>query len=464
MGKKGKKAKQKARASNNEDEEHEQMKGLMEWMGSTQNTIQAATTIDDKSKTFSIGGREVSTDVFISTRDHADKAMVTKFGGISAGENNSNNNNNNNNSSNDDVVAADFPTREELFDAAYKGCEQVALKYYQNQHDYPQALYSRMNTHCGWEFAKKVARDAANDAYEESSSKKSRHHHRNRNLYYPTGSLIKICDLVSRPELNGIYGIIQKFHNDLERYEVAPSRHRHRHRGSTKKQTIAIKPENVTTEAIVTPSDEGFRKDRIHKNVAFWPSVRRGDCNSDPSTAAAGTKISVEDIAVQGFDDWPDDWTEEERYLIDQWGWKEPKLLSGIENNGCAKPDFQMYFDVADRESTTNDIANVIANNVPDYEHQKIGLVAKRNTIRGVCILLYSPTKSTIFSSGFGAPGMPGGGPGPGGSDPFLSGNPDRSFSLEQIRDVLHFQRTPQGRRQYRNHDDPKHRVFGDIR
>ena len=319
-----------------------------------------------------------------------------------------------------------------------------------------------MNTHCGWEFAKKVARDAANDTYEEPSKSC---HHRNHNLYYPTGSLIKICDLISRPELNGIYGIIQKFHTDLERYKVAPSRHRHRR--STKKQIIAIKPENLTIEAIVTPSDEGFRKDRIHKNFAFWPSVR-GDCNSGPTTAAAGTaagtKMSVEDIAVQGFDDWPDDWTEEERYLIDRWGWKEPKLLSGIENNGCAKPDFQMYFDVADRESTINDIANAIANNVPDYEHQKIDMAAKRNTIRGVCILLYSPTKSTIFSSGFGAPGMPGGGPGPGGSDSTMSGNPDRSFSLEQIRHVLHFQRTPQGRRQYRNHDDPKHRVFGDMR
>ena len=434
MGKKGKKTKKKTQASN-EDAELEQMKGLMERMGSTQNEIQAATTIDDTSNTFSIGGREVPQNVFLSTRGHADKAIVTKFG-----------------------LPAERNNKEELFDAAYKGCEPVALEYYRTQHDYPQELYSRMNTHCGWEFAKQVAHDAANDMYEESLSRKSRHHC-NRILH--TGSLIKICDLVSRPELNGIYGIIHKFHIDLERYEVAPSRHCHRR--STEKKTIAIKPENVTTEAVVTPSDAGFRKDRIHKNVAFWPSVRRGDCNSGPATAG-GAEMSVEDIAVQGFDDWPDDWNEEERYLIDRWGWKEPKLLSGIENNGCAKPDFQMYFDVADRNSTINDIANAIANNVPNYEHQKIGLAAKRNPIRGVCILLYSPTKSTIFSSGFDAPGMPGGGPGPGGSTPIMSGNPDRSFSLEQIRHVLHFQRTPQGLHQYRNHDDPKHRVFGDMR
>jgi hypothetical protein len=271
---------------------------------------------------------------------------------------------------------------------------------------------------------------------------------------HSVGSLIKICDLVSRTELNNTYGLIKKFHSELGRYEVLPADRRH---GCNQRKPVAIKPENITTVSIVTPSDEkAFRKDRVHQCVAFWPIVKRATDNTDgKKTSAAAT-----DIAVQGFDDWPDDWAKERKYLINKWGWKDPQLLSGIENEGSAKADFQMYFDAADGTSTINEIANAISCNLPDYEHHKCSNIAREiNKIRGVCILMYSPTAMTFGCSGF---------PGQEGqeyteSDPIMSGNSDRIFSLEQLRDVLHFQRTSHGRRQYQDHDNPMHRMYGGM-
>jgi hypothetical protein len=65
---------------------------------------------------------------------------------------------------------------------------------------------------------------------------------------------------------------------------------------------------------------------------------------------------------------------------------------------GQAKPDFQMYFDCADTTSPLNYIATTIYNLLPSYEQRKV-LRPSGKTIRGPCVLCFSPMKSTTFSS-----------------------------------------------------------------
>lgn len=247
---------------------------------------------------------------------------------------------------------------------------------------------------------------------------------------YSAGSLVMILGLQAKPSLNGQFGVVKKFHTDKGRYEITPSR------GSG---TLAIKPSNLSQESVVKPKDAGFQE-RKHQIAAFWP-----------------TKFG-NDIPIQGFVDWPTDWEEEKQYLKEKFQWTKPTLLSGIENAGSAKPEFQMYFDAGDKESPHNAVAQAIMNLLPIYELGKIGDAAN-STLRGVCVLVYSPMKSTITNFGTAAIGM---GDQPGVSE-LTSGNASRKFSLEQLRAVLEFHQTSAAKAQYDAHDNPMHRMFGDM-
>lgn len=237
---------------------------------------------------------------------------------------------------------------------------------------------------------------------------------------FKIGSLIKLVGLEAMPELNGQLGVIKHYHNDKGRYEVIPSR------GS---ETWAIKPCNLTQDGITTDKDASFREQK-HQIMAFWPAV------------------DGKEIPVQGFDDWPEDWIEEKAYLKRTLNMKKPTIVSGIENEGSAKPDFQMYFDGGDDESPENKVAQAFGKLLPGYEWAKVNPSFRGKPIRGVCILVYSPMKSTFYSSGL---------------PPMISGDPNRQFSLEQLREVLKFHTTKRARAQYKAHDRPMHRMFGDL-
>ena len=224
------------------------------------------------------------------------------------------------------------------------------------------------------------------------------------------GSIVKFTGLQAKPELNGHFGIVKQFLEDKGRYEILPSRG---------KRSLAIKPINLTYKSVVTPNDDGYREQK-HQVAAFWP-------------------ITQKSLPVQGFEDWPTDWTQEERYLQRKLGWKTPALLSGIESEGAAKPDFEMYFDADDHESPPNTVAQAIADLLPEYERFKVS--SDLSQIRGVCILVYEPMITSFYSSG----------------------NPNRHFSLEQLHYILHFLTTQRAKAQSEAHDNYMHSVFGGM-
>ena len=113
-----------------------------------------------------------------------------------------------------------------------------------------------------------------------------------------------------------------------------------------------------------------------------------------------------------------------------------------------------MYFDADDQVSPINEIAQSIEELLPSYELEKVAQ-DRKGPIRGVCVLEYKPTTSII--EGNNVIGLP-----PVGSQ-LISENQYRQFSVMQIRHVLEFQESPEGRAQYKAHDNPMHGLFGNI-
>jgi len=248
------------------------------------------------------------------------------------------------------------------------------------------------------------------------------------------GEIVKLQNL-SRPDLNGRFGIVQSFVNDTGRYEVV-SIDGHGNR------RLALKPENLTQQGIIKPADPDFSSERRFQHVVFWPRPK-GSTNAIP---------------VQAFDDWPPSHYDEEVFLMEKLHWKDPQVLGGVESRGVAKPDFMMYFDAGNTHAPINMAAKMILANLPDYELSKLGLESSHSTTpRGACVLVYSPMKMSTPQS-FGIPGqddVP--------TEMMTAGNPDRLFSLQQLLGTLSFQMSPEGRQQYEEHDDPMHRMFGGM-
>jgi len=145
-------------------------------------------------------------------------------------------------------------------------------------------------------------------------------------------------------------------------------------------------------------------------------------------------------------------------FLRQKFKWTNLEILGGIESRMAAKPDVVMYFDADDEESPINNIAARIENLLPDYELSKVS--PRAGPIRGVCVLVYpSPMKSTF--GGMGSPEFVASMP-PAGIE-FTSGNANRQFSVQQLREVLEFQESQEGRAQYEAQDNPIHRMFGGM-
>ena len=152
-----------------------------------------------------------------------------------------------------------------------------------------------------------------------------------------------------------------------------------------------------------------------------------------------GNTGKAEYVKVNPLVGWPEDWTDEKRYLTEQKGWKIPEVLGGVTSKGKAKPDFMMYYDVGEVEAPLNQWAENIAALVPEFEHRKVP--SPPQGYRGTCILVYSPMISGgKATSDIGA-----------------------KFSLEELRDVIHFHSTQEAREMYKSHDNPIHRVFGGM-
>lgn len=112
-----------------------------------------------------------------------------------------------------------------------------------------------------------------------------------RTMNLKPGSLVKITGLEKQKALNGTFGVVKKFDSGQVRYEVIPTR---RH------GTVCIKPDNLTQEAVVKPTDPDFKVKR-HKHAAFWPH----------------SKIPIQ--ALAGCDP---------TFLKNTLGWKNPQVFS----------------------------------------------------------------------------------------------------------------------------------------
>ena len=244
-----------------------------------------------------------------------------------------------------------------------------------------------------------------------------------------SGSVVQMTGLRTA-DLNGKLGVVKRFDKESGRYEILKS---HGTRAS-----VGIKPENITQDSITKPSDPDFAGARRYQHVVFWPRV-------DSRRASA--------IPVHAFPDWSP--RSKHDFLRRRLGYVNIQSFSGVENRGSAKPDFILYFDAADDVSPINHTAAAIKSNLPGYEIGKVDREYQNKTPRGPCVLVYSPMSSTTFYGGKGMPTTQ--------VASTTSGNTNRRFSLEQLMGTLLFQESEEGRAQYRAHDNPMHRMFGDL-
>jgi len=150
---------------------------------------------------------------------------------------------------------------------------------------------------------------------------------------------------------------------------------------------------NLTQDSIVKPTDSDFGAARRYEHVVFWPTID-----------ATGSGTTGTDIPVHAFEDWPDnDMVGEIPFLKERLKWKNPKILGGIVSPGNAKPDFVMYSDADDELPPINAIDMNIRDLLPGYEIGKVSSLRRGLPIRGACVLMYKPTKSTTTFIGGGS-------------------------------------------------------------
>jgi len=132
-------------------------------------------------------------------------------------------------------------------------------------------------------------------------------------------------------------------------------------------------------------------------------------------------------------------------------GWESVDTLSGVEEERREKATFLLLFDGLDESSPKNHAAMKIAKLLPKYKVESCSRY--KGIIRGVAILVYSPTKSTFSGPGLGMDYMDG--------QQIIEANTNRRFTPQLLYDIIQFHNTDRAEQQYKNHDNPMHRVFG---
>ena len=246
---------------------------------------------------------------------------------------------------------------------------------------------------------------------------------------FPDGSVVKIVDLVNASHLNGRFGVVKRFVSEQNRFEVQPTRG---------KGTKAIKAANLSKQGIIQRDHADFSNRRVYQHAIFWPALQENTI-----------------IPVHAFEDWPaENYHVRNQLLMTRLQWENVASLGGVTSRGASKPDFMLYWDGNDTVSPVNVVGETIKALLPKFQLSKE--IKSESTIRGACVLVYSPTKTTFTSFGGGG-GFP-----PDGTQ-VTSGNANRQFSLQQLLNVLKFHMTNDARRQYNAHDNPMHRMYGDM-
>ena len=253
------------------------------------------------------------------------------------------------------------------------------------------------------------------------------------------GDMVQIHGLQAAAQHNGKNGVVLRREENKDpsklRYLVYSP-------GGGCYKCISIKPSNLR--------QLDFDEDRkIYRKVAFWPQVSK--------------KAKIPVMPLDGFpeDDgcYSNDGTmekQEREYLKNTLGWKRTEILCGVEHPNRPKPCWVFYYDADDTESPVNEVAMSIARLLPSYERNKVE-GPKGGKYRGLCVLLFCPMETSSFSSA----GCVRQGVGHGLPSVTMSTEERERWSLNEMRGVLDWHRISSAARQYREHDDPMHRMFG---
>ena len=254
---------------------------------------------------------------------------------------------------------------------------------------------------------------------------------------FVVGDIVFIQGLRAKPELNGKIGVIKAFHQDQGRYEVLPGHQQGQ-------ATLGIKPSNLTDQDFVQRNQLEFYHAQNYDHLFFWPQMEDDDRK----------KI----VPVQAFSNFPNasDNLGQDEFIKNLLGWDSVDALTGVEEGGMAKPTFLILFDAKDTTSHVNQAAENIRKLLPDYEKAKMPKLRDDQKIRGICVLVYSPMKSTLSGGGPGFEYLS-------QQQPTMAVDKNRRFSHQQLRDILNFHGTKDAKLQYQAHDNPMHRVFGGM-
>jgi hypothetical protein len=247
---------------------------------------------------------------------------------------------------------------------------------------------------------------------------------------FAVGDLVRIHGLANKPHYNKMIGVVNSYHENMQRYIIQPSRG---------PRVLAIKASNLSSDEFVNPTCDKFKAERKYNNVFIWPSPTAG-----------GSKIPI-----QGFIDCPsaEDMDEQDIYIKNALGWKSVDTLGGIEEEGREKATFLLLFDGLDETSPQNHVAMQIAELLPRYKKETCSRY--KGVIRGVAALVYSPTKTTFSSYGMGLDHM--------NNHVTMEANRNRLFTHQHLHDIIQFHLTDRARKQYSEHNNPMHRVFGGM-
>jgi hypothetical protein len=197
--------------------------------------------------------------------------------------------------------------------------------------------------------------------------------------------------------------------------------------------TVGIKPSNLTDEGIfVKPTQNEFGSERQYDHIFFWPAI-------------------INDrIPIQAFPDFPHhtQWHSQDVYIQKILGWKTVDTIGGVEEPGRAEGTFLLLCDSNDETSPINYAAQAIINLLPDYQLNKVPKLRRgQHDIRGACILVYSPMKTT-----FGGSHIP--------RTQTVEANEDRLFTHQELYNIIEFHQTNSARKQYKGHDNLVHRTL----
>eukprot|EP01068_Selenidium_serpulae_P020816 Selendium_serpulae@DN9197_c0_g1_i1.p1 len=229
---------------------------------------------------------------------------------------------------------------------------------------------------------------------------------------FSVGDVVQICNLILKPELNELFGVVKKFHADRQRYEIF----------CHGVGSLALKVANLRNDGVAKPGNPEFELPR-HRHCGFWPM--RG-----PPGPIQPSSVAAKNMKIHVFADWPDDWSREQQYLRERHLWSDPQYLGGLVSDKSEKPDFMLYYDAAaNAETPVNPIAERIVSLLDFWEMSNVPPPVG-GRYRGMCVLAHSPI-SAVYK---GPPVQFGTKIDPSNSDPVHF-----RFSVRRLREVLHY-------------------------